>query len=131
MRAIRCAYCGDVADTRDHVIPCSYLRPDCEGSHHYRASDWLVPACRECNVTLGARLLFTVPDRAAFLLARFRAKWRKLLASPDWTPEELDETEGFFRKQLESLAAQKLLARHRLEHLELIASMDETYLAPE
>jgi 5-methylcytosine-specific restriction endonuclease McrA len=46
----RCAYCGDSANTRDHVVPLNR-----------GGSDWIdniVPACRSCNSSKGNRLIW-------------------------------------------------------------------------
>lgn len=45
----RCVYCGDEADSVDHVIPVSRGGPD--------ALRNLAPACRPCNASKGNRLL--------------------------------------------------------------------------
>lgn len=46
----RCAYCGEVAPlTRDHIVPLS------RGGRHSIGN--LIPACRRCNGSKGARLL--------------------------------------------------------------------------
>ena len=51
----QCWYCGDWADTLDHVIPrCTYTK-----RRFYNASDFsnLLPACRDCNDFKGALTL--------------------------------------------------------------------------
>lgn len=45
----RCAYCPDLADTRDHVIPVAR-----GGSN---SIDNIVPACKSCNCSKGTKLL--------------------------------------------------------------------------
>ena len=51
-----CAYCGEYADTKDHIIPYSFNH-----SGKRRAdmgdSDNLVPCCRECN-SIASNLVF-------------------------------------------------------------------------
>lgn len=46
-RAGECVYCGQAADTVDHLIPRMQHGPD--------AADNLVPACRFCNSSKGGR----------------------------------------------------------------------------
>jgi 5-methylcytosine-specific restriction endonuclease McrA len=57
-----CAYCGDQAEDRDHVIPLSRA-----GTHYI---DNIVPACGHCNSSKGTQTLaewfgFVEPERAA------------------------------------------------------------------
>lgn len=67
----KCTYCGVAADTRDHVIPRSYLRTT--GKPNWKRDLW-VYACRQCNSTLGSLMYITVQDRAMYLLDRYRRK---------------------------------------------------------
>lgn len=68
-----CAYCGDLATTRDHLIPRSYLRNT--GKPHWPTSQW-VPACQQCNSILYNKLFFTVQERARYLLKQYQTKRR-------------------------------------------------------
>lgn len=52
-----CTYCGELADTRDHVVPRSYLN-----------TGTTVPACRQCNGLLSSKLHITIESRAHYLL---------------------------------------------------------------
>lgn len=56
-----CTYCGEPADTQDHVIPTSVLK-----------SKKTVPACQNCNGILHNRLVLTVPARAAYVAERLQ-----------------------------------------------------------
>jgi len=89
-----------------------------------------VPACSECNRRLGSRLLVTVPDRARYLLGRNTVKWKKLLNSPDWDEDEIEQLGGNLRRRIRAIMAAKRFAVQRLSHLELVASMDDDYLRP-
>lgn len=80
-----CTYCGDVANTIDHVPP-KKLRNAGEASGYV----WLeVPACWPCNGALGARRLMTVDERRYWISQRLRRRYRWLLELPEWTSEEL------------------------------------------
>ena len=57
-----CTYCGDLANTRDHIIPVSY-------THGYRVflgTTW-VWCCRECNTLLSNKMLGGIDGKAAYL----------------------------------------------------------------
>jgi len=88
-----CYYCGLVADTVDHVVPQAYLRslramnPTALGSINRTMR---VPACRECNSTLGAKEL-TLLARRRFIAHRLLRKYKTVLQTPTWTERELAE----------------------------------------
>lgn len=53
-----CAYCGNIADTVDHIVPAALTgEPDNSPSN-------LIAACRSCNSKKGAKI---APPRAAFV----------------------------------------------------------------
>ena len=122
-----CSYCGSHWDkTRDHVIPNSYLR---EGRGY--EGDWLVPACKECNGTLGDILLTNVPDRATYLLSKYRRKYKKLLSFADWTDWELEDISDRLADSIRATRAQKQEMIDRINHLELVSGFDIEYMKPE
>lgn len=127
LRSLSCAYCGDRATCRDHVIPVCSLR---YRRTRFRRGDWAVPACHECNQTLGAELLLTVPGRAAFLITRYTHRWRKLLKAPVWTPSELSELDGNFYRRIEAIETLRAECLIRLSHLSAITLLDDDYLRP-
>jgi hypothetical protein len=70
-----CTYCGDDADTEDHLIPVS--RQTTRKRHGKMASvSERVPCCSLCNSLLGAAAAFTVRDRAALLILRYAERPR-------------------------------------------------------
>lgn len=105
-----CTYCGTTATTVDHVPPILLKN---EVPHQHR---FCVPACVECNSTLGAKRLFTVLDRQIWIRLRYKEKYAKLLAVPDRTPEELDELGYVLRSHLESVLEEKKAVLTRLVH---------------
>jgi hypothetical protein len=85
----QCFYCGVVADTEDHVPPRT-VRPIllAEGlADRYPFIE--VPCCRECNSVLGARCVWTLPERKRFIKKALRRRYRKWLAVPDWSESEI------------------------------------------
>lgn len=120
-----CTYCGGVWDLgRDHVIPTSYLR-----AKRRFAGDWHVPCCTECNSLLGAELLFNVPDRAAWVCELINRKYRSLLCSRQWDQDEIDELGYNLKIVVQGEKARRAELVRRLAHLEIVASMDPTYMS--
>lgn len=108
-----CTYCGERCDEKEHVVPKSYKK-----------NNNTVPACRECNSTLGAVFYHTVGSRAQFLLAKYKIKYRKTLRQASWSDEELSQM-GFNMQRVIRLAKrQKEIAQDRLQHLAFIIELD-------
>lgn len=119
-----CTYCGNTEDlTRDHVIPNSFLR-----LHRAYAGDWLVPACGECNRQLGDELFFNVPDRARYLVRKFRQRWRKDLDCAV-TVADVEDATGHYRQYLQSAINRRLIYQARMQHLVRVAEMPPTWRA--
>jgi len=120
-----CVYCGVKYDLcRDHVIPTSYLR-----TKRRYGGDWLVTACTECNTLLGAKLLFNVPERAAYLKIVLARKYYRILRVLNWDDDELEE----LGENLSSAVRLDLMKRkeveRRLSHLELVERQPVDYLS--
>lgn len=84
-----CFYCGLPADSKDHVPPVS-ARPVLFEQLGKDCPEFLeVWACRECNCLLGARALWTVSERKRFIKKKLRARYKKVLAMPHWSEDEI------------------------------------------
>ena len=118
-----CTYCGSpYGVNRDHVIPTCYLRE----KRRYEG-DWLVACCTECNSTLGDNLIFNVPDRAAWVAAHYRQKYRKVLNAPRWSEDEIDELRGNLRKKIRGAVIERKEMEERIRHLDLVAGLPISY----
>ena len=80
-----CVYCGETTDTVDHVPPV-LLKNEVPEKDRF-----CVPACTECNCTLGCKRLFTVLDRQIYLRLKYREKYARYLSLPDRTNSDIDE----------------------------------------
>lgn len=97
-----CTYCGSPADTIDHVPPRSVrsfilATPDLATKFPFLEVD----VCRECNTAIGARALWTVPERKAFVKEWLHRRYARVLRLPDWTPTEVEELGDRLRGELE------------------------------
>lgn len=115
-RMILCTYCGEPADTRDHIIPWAS-----QGSKKEKTfeNQELTSACLECNVLLGDKLFVTIPQRAAYLLKKIPQRYKKVLRQPEWTLEELKELGPSLRQSIEKVEIERLRLRRRILHLEM------------
>lgn len=107
-----CVYCGLVGDSVDHVPPTS-VRPTL--LHLGLASQYPfqeVRACRECNVGLGARPLWTIGQRRAFIKTWLERRYRKYLKIPAWSDSELGQMDVILRDfVIHSLAVKAVIER--------------------
>src|SRR5207248_1833856 len=101
--------CGERREVIDHVIPWCTLR---RGSTEY-----LVPACRSCNAFLNDLPLSELGERRGVIRDRLAKKYAKLLATPDWTKDELASIEGWLRVVVEGKQALKIVVRDRIDFL--------------
>ena len=63
---------------------------------------WLVPACRECNTNLGTLPVLLIGARKSYLAKRYRNRYRRILNTPAWTQEEMDDLSPNLRAGIES-----------------------------
>jgi hypothetical protein len=80
-----CVYCGETADTVDHLLP----KPWTGGTARKYVP--VVPACRECNSTLGAIFLPDVQERRTEVHRRYRRKYRRALSMVVLHDDALDD----------------------------------------
>lgn len=107
-----CFYCGQYADTVDHVPPISLFN---FYSNYYRV---LLKSCGECNSALGGKFLPTPLVRVEFLIKKYKKRYRKILCLPSWHKEEINDLSGSLKKYIESQINMKALTVERLKYLE-------------
>ena len=92
---IRCHYCGDLADTRDHI------RPRSQTSHGAQSQIPTVPACRDCNCRILNRLpLYTDVERGVRVAAVLGGRLLRM-GPPKWTEEEAEsELRGNLKRKI-------------------------------
>lgn len=111
-----CAYCGADADTAEHLVPYRYIL----GAND--RTEWLVPACRECNSVLGACEETSLGERAAELKRLMEVRYRKLLDRPRWTDSEIAtaELEGELRRHVLTMRALRDFIESRLAYMQTV-----------
>lgn len=109
-----CEYCGNVADTIDHVPP-QCIRPTLINLKlTNRFPFFEVKACRECNSLLGKRMLWTFRQRKKFIRRALRLKYKEVLALPDWSDSEIKQLNGNLKDFVIKRAVLKEFVRARL-----------------
>ena len=115
---MNCNYCGDPADTRDHLIPVSaqtYSRPNRTARHSRRFGE-TVWCCRECNSLLGSQVFPSVEARSKYVAKALARRYRALLRAPKWAPEELDGLGPNLRGAVLAAEAQKRGVKARITY---------------
>lgn len=103
-----CFYCGEPGQmTRDHLHPVAAR----SGPKRCFRGQETVPACAECNGTLGAKIFGNIEARITHLIESFIKKYKLDVGAVGWADEELDELGPSLRKRVKHL----LLARHKSE----------------
>jgi hypothetical protein len=122
-----CIYCGGHVELqKEHVIPASYL------GHRSSDSDkqWIVVACSVCNRLAGSFVCFSIPEKAKFILKRYKVKFKKILSVPFWSDDELKELDYALRKTVEASIEAKALLNVQLKHLIEVSNYNTDYLRP-
>ena len=107
-----CNYCDDISVARDHVIPRVYSGVTSFAKKH------VVPVCVECNSLLSSRVFDSMEERCAYLYKKVSHRHKKLLASPDWTKEELEDIGESLIPHIKAIQHRKQETRARLACLQ-------------
>jgi len=91
-----CYYCGQLADTKDHIPPISIayaLGADRLNRRNFQL--WKVTCCKECNSVLGDRFILSPERRGKWLYEYYLRKRYKKLAQNGWARFSQEELEEF------------------------------------
>lgn len=113
-----CFYCGEIGDSRDHVVPHSLTAN--RGSKRQWSADW-VYCCSECNGILGNYLGGSFHDRIMYLHDRFKRKKKLHKSFVEWDDEELEDVSAEMRNWILGQQNQRKLHERRLSHMRLTA----------
>lgn len=123
----RCTYCGTLSEIeREHVIPASYFGRRTNDD----TKQWIVPACKDCNRLAGSATFFSIPEKAAYIVKRYKRRYSKALKVPLWTEQELKEISYKLRVRIEAAQEIKALLHRRLQYAEAISEMEFSYKRP-
>ena len=111
-----CSYCGEYAETYDHVIPISYKHVSRRLEVGNREA---IPCCRECNSLLGNVFLHTVSYRAEYLIKKYKRRYSKIIKTPNWDMDELEDMGEGMRKSILARMDMRDILIERLTHLKL------------
>lgn len=107
----RCAYCGNRADTEEHVTPVSIMSRLAELG--VAQESFIVPACLECNDLAGNCMFTTFDERRSHVRKRLQNRNETLLATNYVFDEIIHESNNSIIEKVERLRARSAL-RDRL-----------------
>lgn len=113
-----CVYCGDFADSIDHIPPKSqraFIGGDKTLAVNYPFFE--VIACRDCNSRLSDCACWTLERRKKYLIDSLKRKHKTLLRAPKWEEEELEELGESLRQYIKTSANKKEKQKLRLSTL--------------
>ena len=119
-----CFYCGLKSESVDHFIPSAYIENirlyvdiiDTTESikRMVEGKQELIPACKQCN-GLASDAFFDTPDeKKAYIKAKLKKRYAKIIALPEWRTEEKAELGYLLRTTLEQSLSLKELVIKRI-----------------
>ena len=123
-----CTYCGVMAQSRDHIIPHSYLTGASRDHAPLMDRALVVPACSECNGLLSNYWLPEIGLRAAYISRRLARRYKDLLAFPDWTATEVAEVATRMEKSIQASMSLREIIKIRIQFAQTVARMTITPL---
>lgn len=110
-----CVYCGMDAIARDHLRPFSYdnIRTT-RSESNYKDLTNIIPACTDCNNMLSNMMFKSIADKAEYIARRLSVRFKKVLASPDWTEEDLSELGHSLKSYVKKTQNKKKLVQARI-----------------
>ncbi len=128
-----CTYCGEPADTIEHLIPWSVIT---SSDSSRKIKGFCTYACRECNCFASNRVFHTFEERVKFVHEKLRKKYKRYMGVV-WDSGELNQTTGNLKKYIRGCNTLNKIARQRLayptsnEFWEILNSArEDAYLDP-
>lgn len=110
-----CFYCGDMADTLDHILPVSTRR-----SRKRKFGEEVVYCCKDCNSRLGASFPYDLEERVNFLAEKLFKDFDLGKPIPEWTDEEFEEMGHALRSAVEGKIKTRQWAEGRWLHVKAV-----------
>jgi hypothetical protein len=111
----RCIYCGERADTLDHVFPLAFLTTMDRYNRSVKGIGVTVDCCRDCNNRLSMSMFYSFQDRLDCARERITKKNGKLIRLPHWEDVEIKKLHGGLRKLVKNRNTQREVVMQRLD----------------
>lgn len=106
-----CFYCGDEGSSWDHAWPAS-------GDKALAPEEMMVMVrcCVECNGIASNRCFMTLAEKRAFIQGHLERKYKKILAMPNWSGEEISELGRGLQDQVHAGLRLKYAIQNRVRY---------------
>lgn len=111
----RCIYCGERADSLDHVFPLSFLSTMSRRQGGMKSIGVTVDCCRDCNSRLCASMFYSFQDRLDSARERIAKKNARLIKLPHWEDAEIRKLRGGLRKLVKKRNVQREVVMQRMD----------------
>lgn len=128
-----CFYCGDLADSKDHITPHST-----KGRKKRCWKTDTVRCCRDCNTLMSDAFPYNFSERIAYLYDKFVKKNKLDKPFVQWDDEDLEDVRGSLRSFIidsqkkrqrdEVKASHILLTKIRVERFQEDVDIEDDYL---
>lgn len=117
--SILCVYCGDIATTKEHLMPLSYFNSDRDiAKNIFNIRGWkTIPACLSCNELAWCSLNKSFQERKAVILKRFEKRYKKQIKAKSCSKEEINELSGMLKKMVKKSVAKDSFIKNRHANL--------------
>jgi len=116
-KGVCCAYCGEYALVKEHLVPFSFMRAKTsKGSPNDNFWTWILPSCEECNYIASDQVFLTPLAKRKFIQARLAARYDADLAVDLWKDEEIEELGPGLRQYVGACQARSTVTRWRVEY---------------
>ncbi len=119
-----CTYCGIGANAVDHVVPVSYNKNKRKKNKKALDKSKTVPCCHQCNSILSNVACHTIHERAEHVAIRLSQKYEKLLNSPYWSDEEIEELDNYIQSKVIGEQARKQIILNRIRWARAVSAME-------
>jgi hypothetical protein len=99
----KCAYCGEDANTVDHIIPVSYYYSGKRSGLHLTSEygkENLADCCQECNYLASNKVFDSLEEKRKYIQEKLTIKYKKIINSPFWNDDEIKEMGYKFKKEI-------------------------------
>jgi len=114
----KCFYCGEDADTKDHIVPLSYQFSGNRNKVHFTRGqeDNLVDCCRECNCIAGNKVFMDVYKKKDYIQEFLKQKYKKVINMPFWSEEQIKELGKGLKKEVKIQQLARKWALNRINY---------------
>jgi len=117
VEGVCCAYCGEYATQREHLVPFSFLRSKTsKGTPNDNFWTWILPSCKECNAIAFDQVFETAEAKRCFIQERLAGRYQDDLESPEWSEKDLQDLGPALEQYVMACQARSYITRSRVSY---------------